>query len=328
MEDERPPLPAEKLVELAESKAFRLLLESQAQEAINRVLKRAAWALTPVVVVLGAVGGWIGWSKYTSWQETIARVDARMGSLDATLRQFEDKVRAAQNDIATTERVVQSSRDLVLGAQSGVTAATSLLQRQAQTLSETVAAQAAATQANARAAQADRDAVAAHKASVERDASTVQAAAGVSKEVDDLWKRVSAIQDIQTELTKARSFHMVLLTAHREQTVEVRDPRSLAARPYELTFRSEGLRGEKSPKDSRVRVIAISVDVREPGGQRFTSVLRLEDDSQMREFVCLPGTPFEVVLDFRYSRPLVKDFVALRVRPGDACAATLAAGAK
>jgi len=326
--EEHASMPPEKLAEIAESRAFRLLLEAHAQEAISRVLKRLAWVVTPVMVVLGGVGGWFGWSRYTSWHETIARVDREMSSLDATVKQFEAKVQAAQAQIETADRLSQSSRELVLGVQSGVTAAATMLQRQADTLSDTVAAQAADTKANADAVRADKQAIAMHRASVERDASAVQEAATsvgpVVGRVEKLWQQVVNIEDIQVELSKARLFHLVLLTAHAKQTIEIPDPCAPSPRPYELTFHSEGLRGAESQKNKRVRVIKVAVDVREPAGNRFSRVIPFDDDPDVREFHGLEGTPFEVVLDFRYHRSLfVKDFVALRIRPGDRCQAAV-----
>jgi hypothetical protein len=325
MGDEHVPLPPETLAELAEGRAFRLLLECHAQEAITRVLRRVGWMLAPMALLVGGAGAWIGWSKYTSWQDTIVRVDTRMRSLDAAMKAFEADVLDAQKKLEEAGRVLETSREVALGVQSGVAASASLLQRQADTLSGAVSAQAAEAKANADAVRADKLAVARHKAEVEGDVKAVQEAAALSGKVDKLWQQVNTLQDIQVQLASARLFHLVLLTAHRQQTIEIRDPRSDSGRPYELTFRSAGLRGERSPRAERVRVVSVSVDVREPGGARFSRILRLEDDPQMREFRCVEGTPFEVVLDFRYSRPLVKDFVALRIRPGDRCPGTVEA---
>jgi hypothetical protein len=325
MGEEQVPVPSDTMAELAESRAFRLLLECHAQDAITRVLKRVGWMLTPVALVLGGVGTWVGWSKYTSWQETIARVDARMKSLDVTMKEFEENVRAASAQIETADKFSRSSRELVLGVQSGVSAAAGLLQQQAASLSETVAAQAAAAKADAAAVRAAAQAIKADKDVVEKDARKVHQAAELSDQIQQLWTQVGTLGNIQDELAKARLFHLVLLTAHREQTIEIRDPRELSRRPYELTFRSQGLRGQKTPGNDQVRTITLLVDVKEPGGARSSRKVALEDNPRSREFHCIEGTPFEVVLDFRYSRPMVKDFVALRLRHSDGCQAAVAA---
>jgi hypothetical protein len=318
MEMDHASTPPEKLAELAEGRAFRLLLEAHAQEAITRVLRRALWVLTAAVLV----GGWLGWSKYTSWDATVAEADRKLASLEG----FDAKLKEAEEKIAKAERLAESSQSLIVGVQSGVATSAGLLQRQADSLREAVG-QAEATRADAEAAHADRKAVATHKAQVAEDAATVHQAtelldkaADLHKQVERLWGQVKDLNDIQLQLAKARMFQLVLLTTHRAKTIEIRDPAAPGAPRYEMVFTSSDLRGHKSPEDPTVWTIAVSVEVRPPGGAPFTRTLQLEDSAKANDFFCLQGTPFEIMLDFRYARLGQMDFVALRVRPGDRCA--------
>jgi hypothetical protein len=326
-------VPAEKLVEIADSKAFRVLLESHAQEAIERVMKRFLWTLAPVAVVLSFLGV-KAWTEIGSWRETARQV--REDLADTKSQRDAIKARADEADaiVKNAQRVFDSSSGLLRDLQSGMTATAGILQTQGELVRAGMSTAAESTEAQAKQIAAQVGAIEAHRARIEGDVASVQknvaAVTGLLSEsrLADRIGELERIETIQSELKRARSLQLVLLTAHSSQTLQMGDPCPLGrddeARAYELTFTSNGLKG--TPDRRGDRVVTIAFDVTRPGAEKTSGEVSFADHRGIRPFQRLEGSPFEVMLDFRYHYwPFSKDFVALRVRPTESCAQRSAA---
>ncbi len=94
------------LIPTAESRSFQLLLEAQAEPAIDRVLKRRLQSLLWAAAAVGAVASGLGLQAYCDVKRAEERLDKVATRADEKAKIAEDALKQANTTLALVEGAV------------------------------------------------------------------------------------------------------------------------------------------------------------------------------------------------------------------------------